>query len=118
MTTPRIANKACRRFVEARQPFRGSNMYAERRTASHGHSDLYVVYSYGEHWPLYIAEVPDDACGEITWYENNERYSQSTQRQQSQARPSYVHLMPMTTNAMRRLARDGIAGLAAKGELN
>lgn len=116
MTTPRIANKACRRFVEARQPFRGSNMYAERRTASHGHSDIYVVYSYGVHWPLFVAEVADDACGEIKWYENADRFSQSTTRQQSQARPSYVHFTPMTAGAMRRIAVDGIAGLAAKGE--
>ena len=116
MSTPRVANKACRQYVEARKPFTGSNMYAERRTASHGNSDIYVVYSYGVHWPLYIAEVPDDACGQITWYENADRSSRSTTRHVSQARPHYVRFTPMTAGAMRRIAVDGIAGLAAKGE--
>lgn len=118
MTTKRerVANKNCRHFVAARVPFIGSNMYAERRTASHGNSDIYVVYSYGVHWPLYIAEVPADACGQITWYENAERFSRSTARHASQARPHYVHFTLMTAGAMRRIAVDGIAGLAAKGE--
>lgn len=116
MKAPHIANKACRKYVEARKPFRGSNLYAERHTASHGNSDLYVVYSYGAHWPLYVAEVTNDACGQITWYENADRFSQSTTRHQAQARPNYVHFTLMTAGAMRRLACDGIAGLAAKGE--
>ena len=116
MKRERVANKNCRHFVSARVPFIGSNMYAERRTASNGHSDIYVVYSYGVHWPLYIAEVPEDACGEITWYENVERFSQSTTRHASQARPHYVNFMPMTAGAMRRIAVDGIAGYIARGE--
>ena len=116
MKRERVANKSCRHFVAARVPFIGSNMYAERRTASHGHSDIYVVYSYGVHWPIYIAEVPADACGEITWYENADKFSQSTSRHQSQARPHYVHFTLMTAGAMRRIAVDGIAGYAAKGE--
>ena len=114
--TNRIANKACRQYVEARKPFTGSNMYAERRTASHGHSDLYVVFSYGEHWPIYIAET-DNETGHTEWYENNERYSQSTTRHQSQANP-YKPCVPMTPGAMRRIAAEGIAGFAAKGEMN
>lgn len=110
-----IANKDCRKFVEARRPFKGSNLYAERRTAGNGHSDLYVVYSYGEHFPIYVAEVGE--FGQVHWYANTDKYSQSTTRHQSLARPYYVNFMPMTTSAMRRLAIDGIAGLAAKGEL-
>ncbi len=115
MKTATIANKDCRKFVEARRPFKGSNLYAERRTAGNGHSDLYVVYSYGEHFPIYVAEVGE--FGQVHWYANTDKYSQSTTRHQSLARPYYVNFMPMTTSAMRRLAIDGIAGLAAKGEL-
>jgi hypothetical protein len=111
MTTHLIANKNARKFVEARQPFKGSNLYAERRTASHGHTDIYVVYSYGPHFPIYVAEVGDN--GEVHWYENEGKYSQSTTRHQSQARPSYVKLMPMTTAMLQALVRDGIAGVAA-----
>lgn len=113
----RIANKNCRPYVSARKPFTGSNLYAERRTASHGNSDIYVVYSYGVHWPLFVAEVTDDACGQITWYENADHFSRSTARHASQARPRYTHFTLMTAGAMRRIAMDGIAGLAVKGEV-
>ena len=111
MTIPRIANKDARRFVEARKPFKGNNLYAERHIASHGHTDLYVVYSYGEHFPIYAAEVGD--CGQVHWYENDGKWSQSTSRHQSQARPRWVQFIPMNTGAMQCLARDGIAGVAA-----
>ena len=111
--TPHIANKNARRFVEARQPFKGSNLYAERHVTDH--TDLYVVYSYGEHFPIYVAEVGES--GLVHWYKNQEKWSQSTSRHQSQAMPFYVNFVPMTTGAMKRLARDGIAGLAAKGEM-
>ena len=113
MKTPQIANKACRKFVEARQPFKGSHLYAERRVTDY--TDLYIVYSYGEHFPIYVAEVGD--CGEVQWYKNVDKWSQSTSRHQSQALPYYVNFTPMNTGAMKRLARDGIAGLAAKGEM-
>ena len=109
-----IANKDARKYVEARKPFKGSHLYAERRVTEH--TDIYVVYSYGEHFPISVGEVGDN--GYVHWYANTDKWSQSTTRHQSQARPFYVNMLPMTTGAMRRLARDGIAGLAAKGELS
>lgn len=110
MKTANIANKNAREFVEARQPFKGSNLYAERHRASHGHTDIYVVYSYGTHFPIYVAEADDN--GEVHWYENAGRYSISTTKHQSQACPYNVKRMPMTTAMLRALVRDGIAGVA------
>lgn len=110
----RIANKAARRMVEQRRPFEGSNLFARESTPQHGHTTLYVVCSYGPHFPIYIAET-DNETGEVQWYENVEKFSQSTTRHQSQANP-YAQCMPMTVGAMRRIAVEGIAGLAAKGE--
>jgi hypothetical protein len=112
MKTEHIANRACRHFVEARKPFIGSNMFAVRGEASHGHSDIYVVYSYGDHYPMYVAEAGYDD-GHVQWYVNTDKSSQSTERHKSQARPAYTQCIPMTTVAMCKLAKHGIAGVAA-----
>ena len=116
MKAERIANKAARRMVELRRPFEGSHLFAREHVPPHQHTTLYVVYSYGPHFPIYIAET-DNETGHTEWYENNERYSQSTTRHQSQADP-YKPCVPMTAGAMRRIAAEGIAGFVAKGELN
>ena len=71
------------------------------------------MYSYGEHFPIYVAEVGDN--GEVHWYENDGKWSRSTTRHQQQARPSYVKFTPMNVGAMQCLARHGIAGVAARG---
>lgn len=116
MKAERIANSAARRMVELRRPFEGSHLYARETVPSHGHTTLYVVYSYGPHFPIYIAET-DHETGRTEWYENAEKYSQTTSRHQSQANPGTA-CMPMTSGAMRRIAAEGIAGFVAKGESN
>lgn len=112
MSTPRIANKAAREYVRRRAPFRGSNMYAEERVL--GESVIYTVYSYGEHFPMYIAETTAD--NHTHWYANQEKFSQSTTRHQSQARPSYdTQIIPMDTDDMKILARGGLMALVREG---
>ena len=114
--TTRIANKAARSMVENRRPFEGSHLFAREHVPPHGHTQLYVVYSYGEHFPIYIAET-DVQTKKVTWYANADKYSRSTSRHQSQAAPWHgIYCTPMTTGAMRRIAREGIAGLTVKGE--
>jgi hypothetical protein len=73
-----IANKNARPYVQAHKPFQGSNTHA----MWHGASRRYVVYSYGIHWPLFIY---DEAQG--VWFENAEKYPQSTSRHHSQMHP-------------------------------
>lgn len=55
----RITNKQVRQHVERLQQFNTNNgtIYAEHRKAEDG-SLVYVVYSYGEHWPLFAAIKP------------------------------------------------------------
>lgn len=118
----RIANKDARQYVESKTPFTGSNMFAE--TVETQNTCVYVVYSYGAHFPMYIAEWekgtnPDTAL----WYRNVDKYyvggkvSQSTERQKSQARPFNIdyQFSEMTTEAMRVMAVHGIAGLVVYG---
>ena len=75
----RLANKNCRRYVENHEEFNGSNLFAR------WHGNVYVVYSYGEHYPMFLWIDPDKPDG--GWYENSDRYSVSTSKHHSQARP-------------------------------
>lgn len=111
MAIPRIPNIHAREYVRRRAPFRGSHMYAEERVV--GESVLYTVYSYGEHFPMYIAET--DVETETTrWYANQEKFSRSTTRHQSQANPYDVPMIPMDTKDMRVLARGGLMTLVCQ----
>jgi hypothetical protein len=75
--TPRINGRHCRPYVQARKAFTNSNgqLYAVNHTPM-----LYVVYSYGDHWPLFVWDGFD-------WYENEEKYSPTTGRHRSYANP-------------------------------
>lgn len=112
MKAERIANKSARAMVQLRRPFEGSNLFAREAYPQHGMSTLYVVFSYGEHWPLYVAET--DEGGNTQWYETADKFSQSTSRHQSQCNP-YERAIPLTSAQMRRCAVEGIAGVAAMG---
>lgn len=114
MKTERIANNAARAMVQMRRPFMGSNLYAREHIPQHGMSVLYVVCSYGEHFPIYVAETDGD--NNTRWYANAEKFSSSTSRHQSQCNP-YENAIPLTVGAMRMCAVEGIAGVAARGEL-
>ena len=75
--TPRINGRKCRPYVQDRKAFQNSNgqLYAVRHTPL-----LYVVYSYGEQWPLFVWDGFD-------WYENEEKYSPTTTRHRANANP-------------------------------
>lgn len=84
----KIANKNAREYVQKQHPFEGSNLFAELfcsnpKDAIEGQSG-YVVYSYGKHFPIYISL---HLGGHDVWFANKDKYSISTTRHQSQARP-------------------------------
>lgn len=99
----RTTNASCRPLVDSRTPFQGSNMYAEWR------GKCYVVFSYGSHFPMYIY---DPEAG--IWFGNRDKYSTSTTRQQSQARPSEPIGQWLDTVDMRAVAMFGFADLIAR----
>jgi|APCry1669191860_1035381.scaffolds.fasta_scaffold63929_1 hypothetical protein len=70
----KISNKTARGFVQVRAPFKGSNTFAEVING------VFVVFSYGYHFPLF-AHING------VWYENADKYSPSTSKQQSQLHP-------------------------------
>ena len=87
MSKNRVSNCNARKEVEALQEFVGSNMFAEWREvgSDRERKGIYVVFSYGRHFPMYAW----DAEAQV-WIGNSDKFSRSTTRQQSQARPSKV----------------------------
>jgi len=71
----KIANYKARNFVQSCRPFKGGSIFAD--TLANG---IYVVWSYGRHWPLF-ARLGDQ------WYENDDRYSVTTSKHRSQCHP-------------------------------
>lgn len=84
----KIANKNAREYVEARKNFQGSNMFGKWLDiggAREKSFDLYAVFSYGSHFPMYVFDP------NVGWIGNKDKYSSSTTRQQSHTRPSNIH---------------------------
>lgn len=108
----RVANADARDYVQRCIEFKGSNTFAQESHTDH--STLYVVYSYGEHFPMFIAETGDD--GVTRWYNNQDRFSVSTSKHRTQLHPHVEHMVPMDTARMRVLAHGGLMELLARGE--
>lgn len=70
-----ISQRDAGRLVRQLEPFKAGNVYAEFRNG------LYVVYSYGEHWPMALC-YPEDGH----WIVNADKYSISTGCQRSKMR--------------------------------
>tara|TARA_R100001377_G_C3142453_1_gene93215 strand:- start:94 stop:477 length:384 start_codon:yes stop_codon:yes gene_type:complete len=87
----KVANKNARQYVDNLDRFTGSNIFAvddvffpsDEDNGYSGYENLYIVYSYGYHFPMYIY---DRQAG--IWIGSKDSYSSSTSRQQSQCRPS------------------------------
>lgn len=62
--------------VYDRKPFKDTNKFARRE------GELYVVYSFGQHWPMFIH---DGRTGQ--WFENEDRYSRTTSKHRTQCYP-------------------------------
>jgi hypothetical protein len=74
---PRIANKHACGAVDRLEAFQGSNLYGHW-AAGHRDAGVYVVYSYGAHYPALVYDSHIEQ-----WYHNGDGYSPSTGRHQS-----------------------------------
>lgn len=77
MPTPKRRNDDVARL----KPFRDANKYA----INSDNGRLYVVYSYGPHFPMFVF---DRAFGQ--WYANEDRYSATTSKHIGQCYPHMV----------------------------
>ena len=103
-TTLREAGVEVRRKAE----FTGNNIYGRWFTDDNTEHSWYVVYSYGDHFPMYVY---DESAG--LWFGNRDKYSPSTSRHQSACHPPEVNAW-YSTDFMKRLARSGFPKVAAE----
>lgn len=96
--TRRVANKDARAYVRIREEFTGSNTFS----MWYYQPKMYVVYSYGVHWPLFI-------YADGKWYENAEKYSPSTSKHHSQLHP-LCETEKRNALDMKLIAEYGVAG--------
>lgn len=83
----RVNNKDMGRMATYRDEFINTNNTCYGEWASHIFAtNLYIVYSYGRHFPIYIWD--DEA---LCWYGNSSKYSNTTTRHQNNARPTPQH---------------------------
>jgi hypothetical protein len=115
----KIANRDARRHVQNRTPFKGANLYGRHWQVSPvvGSSwELgnygFVVFSYGEHWPLFISTTPVEGA-EPVWFENEERHSVTTSKHRSQSHP-HVPTTMLSRGDMRFLLTRGYRALVRK----
>ena len=88
----RTSGWKARPLVQAREAFRNHNnqLFATWETPL-----LYVVYSYGEHWPLFVWDGFD-------WHENEDKCSPTTSKHRSQTNP-YQNTTKHSCNSLRGL---------------
>lgn len=105
-----IANADARHYVETHKPFKGSNLWGEwRNTDEHESSGVYVVYSYGQHFPMWVYDEITDQ-----WFGNHDRYSRTTSKHRSQTQPLHTDIKWYDTQTMIDLAIHGYRGMSSR----
>ena len=101
---PRITNHQVRAYVERKEPFVTGNktIWAENYTSPVTGAQLYVVYSYDRHFPMYVYDY-----GTQTWFGNESKYSRTTTTHQSKARPIGIYIEWCFTPYLIALIRAG-----------
>lgn len=100
----RIANHQARAYVQELKPFVANNIFAEFRRDENG-NDKYVVFSYGQHWPLFIFDYQTDA-----WYENKSKYGVTTSKHHSQTHP-HQETIPLHVDDMIKVVDRGVTAI-------
>lgn len=108
MAIPRIANRDMGEYVRHMIEFKNNNnsVYATTVTSSQGLGPIYVVYSYGTHFPMYAWEKGK-------WYGNKDKYSRTTSCHQSLCNPSSGSIFWMSTERMIDIISRGYNGMVA-----
>lgn len=101
----RINGRLARPYVKARTEFKNSNgqLYAEwlGEDLVGENNKMYVVYSYGPHWPLFVY-VPHVN----TWFENKDKYGPTTSKHRTQTHP-HCETVSLTCDQIKLLERMG-----------
>jgi len=76
----KCSNREARGYVQNRTPFIANNLYGVQAGTSE--EPMYIVYSYGEHWALFVYHQPTQ-----TWFENSDKYTVTTSKHRTQSHP-------------------------------
>ena len=102
----RVSNTNCDEYVERRKEFKGSNLFGEWKEIRSTGEQMYVVYSYGYHWPLYVYA---DSIGR--WFSNRGKYSSSSSKHSSQAGRRINNEIPLDSREISAMVNCGYEGL-------
>lgn len=110
----KIANREARAFVQRLHPFEGNNLYGTywccNPSSIHPGDSGYAVFSYGDHWPLFVSIHLD---GKDVWFENEERHSMTTSKHKSQTHPQQpTNLLPLREMVL--LVQKGYRAMVAR----
>jgi hypothetical protein len=97
----KTSGQKARQYVQSKTPFTNHNGQLYGQWVR----DTYIVYSYGEHWPLFIWDGAQ-------WYENEDKYSPTTSKHRSQTHP-LTYTEQRSLMWMRTVARTGLVANAA-----
>jgi len=91
----KISNNQMKDFTTHKRAFITNNetVYSEYKTNRRSLDELYVVYSYGEHFPMYIYDDEVEM-----WFGNESRYSTTTSKHQALARPDVDDMTMLPTS--------------------
>ena len=101
----RTANRRCKEFVEQKKPFKGSNMYGGWEfPRNEDASPMYVVYSWGTHFPMYLYEPTENE-----WFKNTDGTSHSSCQHRWDARLANTNYIPIDTETIKGIIEYGIS---------
>jgi hypothetical protein len=107
----------CRQYVDRRVPFHTTNKQLFGYWAPSG---VYAVFSYGQHWPLFVYEPKT-----TSWFANEDKYGTTTSKHYGKAHPFATPTTKLSCTAMKKLVAVGytalvewrlVSGEALKGE--
>lgn len=96
-----VSNADVRPLVQKCKDFVTNNHTIFGRNYASDSDKWYAVYSYGEHFPMYVC---DRNTGE--WYANREKVSRTTSKHQGKAHP-YTEVLHLSCSQMEVLAKLG-----------
>jgi hypothetical protein len=94
----RIANVDMGDAVSSLTPFENNNGSAFGRDVD----DMYVAYSWGTHFPMYVYDYASRS-----WFGNDDKYSRSTSKHQTYARPDVADISWVDTDYLTDMVRSG-----------
>lgn len=101
-----VLNSNMRKLVTSHTPFINGNKTVFANLKDNG---MYVVYSYGYHYPMLIWEPVSGM-----WFVNEDKSTRTTSMHKSKTRPYNITSYNLRTDAMIELSYNGYASLANK----